>query len=61
MNDFNASELCSRKLWQIVTETGDDAASEAELQAAIEELTTRRDYLAELSRLGKLEAHSHNA
>ena len=56
-NEFIASELCSRKLWQLVNSD----VSNTELQQAIEELTERRHYLAELSRIGKLEAPSHNA
>jgi predicted metal-dependent enzyme (double-stranded beta helix superfamily) len=60
-NDFNASELCSRKLWQIVTDSGDQSTPITELEAAISELTTRRHYLAELARIGKLGASNHNA
>lgn len=60
-NDFNASELCSRKLWQIVTDPGEASTSSDELEAAIAELTKRRDYLAELARMGKLGASNHNA
>jgi len=53
-NQFNASELCSRKLWQIVNNEADARMSRDLLQQAIEELTARRRYLAELSRMGKL-------
>ncbi len=60
-SDFNASEFCSRKLWQIVTDSGEQSTSVAELEAAIAELTTRRHYLAELARMGKLGASNHNA
>ena len=60
-SDFDASELCSRKLWQLVRGERDSTISEQQLQEAIEELTTRRHYLAELSRMGKLGATIHNA
>jgi hypothetical protein len=60
-NDFNASELCSRKLWQIITDFGEKSTSVTELEAAIAELATRRHYLAELARMGKLGASNHNA
>ncbi len=59
--EFNASELCSRKLWQIVSDKDEEATSDQALQAAIEELATRRHYLAELSRMGKLGSLNHNA
>ena len=52
---FNPRELCSRKLWQLVSTQASEEISEAELQEAITELATRRDYLSELERLGKLE------
>ncbi|RLQ23801.1 hypothetical protein DWB85_01215 [Seongchinamella sediminis] len=56
-NQFNARELCSRKLWQIVNSEAQASTSRDQLQQALQELATRRHYLAELSRLGKL----HNA
>jgi hypothetical protein len=51
---FNARELCSRKLWQLVTTREADKVNDIELQAAINELATRRRYLAELREIGKL-------
>lgn len=51
---FNASELCSRKLWQLVTTPEADKVDDTDLQAAIDELATRRHYLAELREIGKL-------
>lgn len=54
--DFNAGELCSRKLWQIVTDPEAERAGKAELDAAIAELSARRHYLSELVNLGKLDA-----
>lgn len=58
---FNARELCSRKLWQIVSSETDAGTSRDQLQQALKELTTRRHYLAELSRMGKLGSINHNA
>lgn len=58
---FNASELCSRKLWQLVNNTDDKSVAENELQKAISELAARKHYLAELSRMGKLGDTQHNA
>ena len=54
--DFNAGELCSRKLWQIVTDPKAERAGKAELEAAVAELSARRHYLNELVTLGKLDA-----
>ena len=51
---FNARELCSRKLWQLVTTREASEVNDLELQAAINELATRRRYLAELREIGKL-------
>lgn len=59
--NFNASELCSRKLWQMVNSTGDKYVAETELQKAIRELTDRKHYLAELARIGKLGSTRNNA
>ncbi len=67
--NFDASELSSRKLWQLVTteteeqvsadqlgaaQLGAAQLSAAQLREAIEELAARRHYLDELQRLGKL-------
>jgi hypothetical protein len=51
---FNASELCSRKLWQLVSADDRRAISAAELREAVAELASRRHYLAELQQMGKL-------
>ena len=51
---FNARELCSRKLWQLVTTESAEQVSETQLREAVEELAERRHHLAELQRLGKL-------
>ena len=52
---FNASELCSRKLWQLVTTETTEQVSEDQLREAVAELAERRYYLTELQRLGKLD------
>ncbi len=60
-NEFNASEFCSRKLWQIVNNDDQQRVAESELREAIGELTTRKHYLAELARIGKLGGARKNA
>ena len=52
---FNAQELCSRKLWQIINTPKGRDISESELREAISELASSRHYLTELERIGKLE------
>jgi len=51
---FKASELCSRKLWQLVSTKSSENVNELELREAVAELASRRHYLAELQRMGKL-------
>jgi hypothetical protein len=51
---FNAQELCSRKLWQMVNTPTCKKVSNDELAEAINELATRRHYLAQLQETGKL-------
>lgn len=51
---FDASEFCSRKLWQMINKAPDRKVTELELREAINELATRRHYLAELREIGKL-------
>ena len=58
---FNPRELCSRKLWQLVNTPASKKASESELAAAISELATRRDYLAQLKETGKLGDHNQDS
>lgn len=60
VTEFNPSELCSRKLWQLVNGEQDDGVGQQQLQQAIEELASRRHYLTELSRTGKLQNTSHS-
>ena len=52
--EFNAQELCSRKLWQLVNTPTPKEIGENELKEAIEELASRRQYMEELQRIGKL-------
>ncbi len=56
INTFNAQELCSRKLWELVNSNPEQIRSinEAEMRQAIHELAERRHYLTELIDLGKL-------
>ena len=51
---FNAQELCSRKLWELVKSEPEQQQqiNEAELKEAIQELAQRRHYLAELTEIG---------
>jgi len=59
--NFNASEFCSRKLWQLVNSEPPGEAEAEELERAVVELMTRRHYLEELARIGKLGGKSHSA
>lgn len=47
MENFDPSELCSRKLWQFVSEA-DDSTSSTALSEAVQELATRRQYMEQL-------------
>jgi hypothetical protein len=53
--NFNPRELCSRKLWQLVSTETAAQVSARELREAIAELAARRHYLQQLEQLGKLE------
>lgn len=57
---IRASELCSRRLWQIVSGLERERFSETELSEAIDELSRRRRYLEELQELGKLEGREQH-
>lgn len=57
VNNFNASELCSSKLWEVVSNHQQDRDTTSELHAAINELAARRHYLQELEELGLFTAH----
>jgi len=52
---FNPSELCSRKLWQLVSTETQEQVSERELREAIAELASRRHYLEQLQQIGAIE------
>ena len=60
VTEFNPSELCSRKLWQLVSGEREEGVDQQQLQQAINELASRRHYLAELARTGKLQDTKHN-
>jgi len=51
---FDPSELCSRKLWQLVNAETDERVGERELKEAIAELATRRHYLEQLQQIGAI-------
>ena len=51
---FDPQALCSRKLWDIISQDTSRTLAESDLQAAIQELQQRRHYLEELTELGKL-------
>ena len=55
---FNAQELCSRKLWQLVNPATSELSNDQELSEAIAELAKRRHYLEKLQEIGKL-SESH--
>jgi len=48
---FNAQDLCSRKLWELVSDHDQQPIGKADLEAAIAELESRRHYLTELAGL----------
>jgi hypothetical protein len=52
---FNPSELCSRKLWQPVNAETEEQVGDRQLREAIAELATRRHYLDQLQQIGALE------
>lgn len=58
---FNPSELCSRKLWQLVTTETEAQVSERELKEAIAELAARRHYLEQLQQIGAIEGNAPGA
>ena len=55
LNNFNAQELCTRKLSELVRHNPQEhAITDVELHEAIQELAQRRHELTELSENGKL-------
>jgi len=55
---FNAEELCSRKLWQLLNTETDKNINDYELSEVIAELAKRRHYLEKLQEIGKLSQYS---
>ncbi len=55
---FNAEELCSRKLWQLLNTETDKNINDNDLSEVIAELARRRHYLEKLQESGKLSQHS---
>lgn len=51
-NNFNATEFCSSKLWELVSGDINQPSKQSELDAAVAELAQRRHYLNELEQLG---------
>ena len=58
---FDPTQLCSRKLWQLVNTETDEKVSARELREAIEELASRRHYLEKLQQVGILERSNKGA
>jgi hypothetical protein len=54
---FDPRELCSRKLWQLVSTETDEQVSERELREAIAELANRRHYLEQLQQIGAIQGN----
>jgi hypothetical protein len=54
---FNAQELCSRKLWQLVDPQANHDINKLELSEAITELARRRRDLEKLRDIIKLDEH----
>jgi len=53
---FNPTELCSRKLWEFVSETADHDTANPALAQAVQELATRRQYMEKLLASDRLAA-----
>lgn len=51
---FNPGELCSRKLWQLVSTETEEQVSARELKEAVAELARRRHYLEQLAQIGAI-------
>ncbi len=57
---FDPTQLCSRKLWELISTENDDQVGERELREAIEELASRRQNLEKLQQTGVLERSDKN-
>jgi hypothetical protein len=51
---FDPTQLCSRKLWELISTESDEQVGERELKEAIEELASRRQNLEKLQQTGVL-------
>mgnify|MGYP001828933024 CR=1 FL=1 len=58
---FDPTQLCSRKLWQLVNTETDEKVSARELREAIAELASRRQNLEKLQQFGILEQANKGA
>ena len=58
---FDPTQLCSRKLWQLISTGKDEKVGERELREAIEELASRRQNLEKLQQAGVLERSNKSA
>jgi hypothetical protein len=57
---FDPTQLCSRKLWELISTENDDQVDERALKEAIEELASRRQNLEKLQQTGVLERSDKN-
>ncbi|MFT5482299.1 MAG: hypothetical protein ACI9GW_000948 [Halieaceae bacterium] len=57
-SQFNASELSSRKLWELVSGIDEQIPARTELEEAVQELAERRHYLNELQQIGVQALHN---
>ena len=57
-SQFNASELSSRKLWELVSGIDEHTPARTELEEAVQELAERRHYLNELEQIGVQTLHN---
>lgn len=58
---FNPRELCSRKLWQLISTETDEQVSARELAEAVAELAARRHYLDQLQQIGAIQDNRRGA
>jgi hypothetical protein len=57
---FDPTQLCSRKLWELISTENDDQVDERALKEAIQELASRRQNLEKLQQTGVLERSDKN-
>ena len=58
---FDPRELCSRKLWQLVSTESEEPVGEKELRQAVAELAARRHYLEQLQQIGAIKGQNAGA